>query len=366
MLRPALVACLCLSLFTGCATTGETVRFRETKSPAWSLEDTNGGLVVAVSPARQGMQLAGLSAAVVGAGFSAIVNAKHRRAVEAALEGYDAGAVFAEHLTGRLAETMGADLARVEPLTGYAGYRNAAEAERERFSVLGRNGHGQVLDVKMTYGIFGYEGTLVAKLDASLRSVPGGQEVWGDTLIASSEDVLATDPLADPTKRMGGGFFSPRFTVEEGAIAQWTGDGGATLRQRMEAAVQGATSALLVSLGLADEAQGNHVLGVEAMRRKDFKVAHDHFQKALALQPDVVTTRNAMAVNLAHNGQLEEALRITEALAASHPEYGPAHYNLAWWYAVEAGDVGKARASYERALALGMPAEKKVEKALGR
>ena len=88
--------------------------------------------------------------------------------------------------------------------------------------------------------------------------------------------------------------------------------------------------------------------------------------RPLAQAPGDAHLRNAMAVNLAHNGQLEAALRLALELAQEQPDYAPAAYNLAWWYAVELGDAEAARPHYERALSLGMAPERKIERSLER
>ena len=46
----------------------------------------------------------------------------------------------------------------------------------------------------------------------------------------------------------------------------------------------------------------------------------------------------------------------------SNPDYGPAWYKLAWWYAVKKKDSDTAKPYYEKALELGMPEHKKIEK----
>lgn len=334
------------------------------KSPVWSLRSNQSEMIVSVSPARQTLQFLGSTGAIIGTGVSAIVNEKYGKQIEEALRGYDAGGIFEQRLTERLTAAVGGNLKQVGGLSSTAGYSNPRDAERARYASLGKEGHDLVLDVKMTYGLYGYEGQLITKLDCDLKETPSGHRVWDDVLVVSSEPILASDRLTDPTKMLSASFSSPRLSVEEDAIAQWTGDGGKVLRARFEEAVDGVVSALLTALGLADEATGHYYLGQVAMNRKRFDVAAEHFGAALKLEPGSLDARNGLSVNWAHAKELEKAIAGAEEILAGAPDFGPAHYNLAWWYATGLKDAGKARPHYERALALGFPKEKKVEKVL--
>ena len=367
-MRLAWVSLVLGVLCAGCATTssGPVPSLREAESPAWSLATRNQDMIVSVSPARQTLQMAGTTGLILGAGISAVSNARHRRAVDDILEGYDAGAEFEQHLRSRLEDVVGPSLVEVPPLGSVVGHKQRREAEKERFRAVRRQGHTLLLDLDLSCGIFGTGGTLVAKLEGEMRSMPRADKVWTGTLVVTSEEVLANDRLTDPTKRMGPDLRAPRLTVQDGAIAQWTEDGGTLLRTRMTAAIEGAVSALLTELGLTEEAQGFYHLGCDAMNRKRFEEAHEYFQRGLAQAPGDAHLRNAMAVNLAHNGQLEAALRLALELAQEQPDYAPAAYNLAWWYAVELGDAEAARPHYERALSLGMAPERKIERSLER
>ncbi len=354
-------------LLTGCVTTGgDALALKEAESVAYSLRATNEEMIVAVSPARQTLQIAGSAGTLLGTTISAVANARHREAIEGALEGYDPKAVFAEHLLKRLHETLGEDLEEVAAMTTFAGYPNRRAAEDARFEGLGRQDYDMVLDLAMTYGLFGFEGTLIAKLESEANELPSGRVVWRRTLVASSEEILASDRLTDPTNIMKPNFTSPRLTVEEGAIEKWTGNGGQLLRARYEESVKGVVSALLTDMELADEAIGHYYLGWDAMNRKDFEEAEAHFRKALALDPDFVRAKNGLAVNLAHDRKMDEAIALARKLTEEQADYGPAYYNLAWWHAVELDNPGAARPFYEKALELGMPSEKKIDKALGK
>jgi len=178
--------------------------------------------------------------------------------------------------------------------------------------------------------------------------------------------VLANSKLGNPTKRGGYTIANPDFTVNEEEVKRWTADGGTLLKERFEKAAGDAVSALLCALGLEDNAPGRFALGELAMNRKKFGEAAQHFKRAIELAPDDLNIRNAYSVDLAHNHQLDDAIVIAKAITELDPTYGPAWFNLAYWYAVEKKDGGAASAYYQKALALGMPKEKKIEKAVSR
>lgn len=352
---------------SGCATTPEKGpgALKDAKTPAWSLKANQDEMIVAVSPARQSLQIAGTSAALLGAGIDAIANDKHRKAIRAVLEGYDAGKVFEERIQQRL-EAAVPGVERVAPLGSTAGLQSMKAAHELRYAGIAKKGADTLLDIKMTYGLFGYEGLLVAKLEGSLRRLPKGTELWGNTIVVSAEPILARDKLSDPTNTLGPNLSSPRLSAADDAIAKWTDDGGKTVRTRFETAVDGGVSALLCDLGLVEEAVGEYYLGKAAMNRKKFDEANAHFEKALMLDPTLDDARNGRAANLAHNNQVDQAIALAEEITASNPAYGPAWFNLAWWYAVEKQDAANAKVCYEKALALGMPSEEKIEKALAK
>ena len=338
---------------------------RNADSVAWSLRDERNQMVVAVSPARQTLQIAGSFGTVLGTSISAIANDKYRRDIEEALAGYDGAAVFREKLEQRLGAALGERARKVTPMASTAGYNNPKDAERERLAALYKAGNDLVLDVEAEYGLFGYQGLLVAKLTAKLSDTNRARKVWGDNLIASAEYILASDKLADPTNQLMPNITDPRFGVSEDAIAQWTGDGGATFRQRFEAAVDGVISALLMELGLEESAEGGYYLGRIYLMRKKFDAAEGYFNISLKMAPDHVPAKNGMSVTLYHKKQLDDAIALATTLSDSTPDFAPAQYNLAWWHAVEKKDAAAALPYYERARALGMSTPKKLDKAVG-
>ncbi len=355
------------SLVAGCATTAtvDQAAISGAQRPAWSLDGADDEMVVAVSPARRTLQIMGSAGTLIGAGIAAVSNSRYRRAIESVLSDYDGGAVMEKILEERLRETFGPDLARVSAPRHVVGQKERQEAMKARFRALRGQGHDRVLDLNVTYGLFGYEGTLVAKIDGRMYAVDGRKVIWDNRLVVFSSPVLASDRLVDPTKRALPNLGSPRLSIEENAIEQWTGDGGALFRRRFEAAARGAVSAMLVDMGLADEPEGAYYLAKQLMNQKKFDRADAYYRKALAMRPDYADARNGLAVNTAHAGDLDGAIALAEALVKDKPDYAPAQYNLAWWYAEGRKDVEAARPYYERARELGLPGDKDLEKTLG-
>lgn len=364
--RMGLLAIVFGGLICGCASRGvEQAReaLGTSQNTAWALRAASDELIIEVSPAQKTFRLAGSSGLVIGTGISAVANDKYRRQMRDALQGYDPGLVFEERLAARLNDLVGPG--RVAPAGPTAGHRDRRAAHTDRCARLAESGFQALLDLKMTFGLYGPAGTLVAEVDGALYSVPGGHLKWSDTISVTPGPILADSRLGHPSGGMMPDFGQSLVTKEEDAISQWTNDGGARFRIEYEAAVDGAISGVLCALGMAQEAAGEYQLGRQEMNDKNFAEADVHFRTALGLDPAFVDARNALSVNHAHAERLDEAIALATAILQESPDYGPAHYNLAWWYAVDKGDAATARPYYERALALGMPISKKLEKALG-
>jgi len=335
---------------------------QEAAQVAWTLDSERSEMTISVSPARQTLQLAGSAGMLIGSSISAVQNEKYRKAIEEALAGYDCGAVFRERLAARLDAVLDAELSATSALGSTAGYSNVQDAKRDRFKSLAAGGSEALVDFKMDYGLYGYEGLLVTKLVARVYALPKGSLRWDETVVVSAQDLLANDKLSDPTNNMMPNLGSPRFSAAEDAISQWTGDGGATFRTRYEAAVDGCISAMLNAMGLANEPQGALYLGKLYLMRKDFDEAAAEFQRVLDAEPENIAALNGLSVVYGHDKQVDEAIALATKITGLAPEYGPAHYNLAWWYADEKEDGAAAKPHYEKALSLGMPEEKKIQK----
>ena len=110
--------------------------------------------------------------------------------------------------------------------------------------------------------------------------------------------------------------------------------------------------------------RGEYCLGKMALYKKKFARAEEHFERAIELAPDSPDARNGLVVTLGHDKRVDEALTLAHGLANDHPDYGPAWLNLAWLYAVGLKDGAAAAGPYGRALELGMPPSKRIEKRL--
>ncbi|MDZ4861800.1 MAG: tetratricopeptide repeat protein [Candidatus Hydrogenedentes bacterium] len=349
----------------GCATTHEgPATISESKSPAWSAKAIPNEMQVSVSPAGKTLRVLGSSGMVLGAGADAIVNAKYRAPIHASLEGYDAAEVYKGIIKSRLETALGTTLAEVSPMGSTAGAKSVDEAIDARYRSIGKNGSDLLLDCELTFGVYGPEGVLATKLDGKLVSLPDGHRLWDNTIVATTEPILANAKLGDPTSRMGANVTNPDFTVDEEKVNRWTADGGAILKQRFELAANAAVSAMMADLGIGSDALGEYTLGVHLMNEKKFAEAATHYEKALQLDPNLIDARNAHAVNMAHNDQVDDAIAAAKSLTDSNPGYAPAWYNLAYWYAEEKKDPASAQVAYDKALALGVAPDPGIEKAI--
>lgn len=356
-----------LLLVTAACATGSpdaATALRESQRTAISFKASPSEMVVAASPMRRTLQFAGSTGFLVGAGVDLVINSDYKDGVREALQGYDPEAVFRSRLEQRLAEALGRELSAVPAERGAAGYANEADARKARLAGLARQGYDSLLDVRMRYGLYGTGAELVAELDADLRSLPKGKRLWSDTVIVNPRPALASDRLGNPQKKKRSSESDPQFSVDKTAFERWTANGGERLRAGFEQAVEGATAALVAGMGLAPDALGELYLGKMAMNRKDFQEANEHFEAARRLDPGLTEALSAQAVNLAHSGRLEDAITIALGITQATPDFAPAWYNLAWWHAMDVNDPAKARTYYQQALALGMPADPKIEKTL--
>ncbi|HIJ73812.1 MAG TPA: hypothetical protein HPP83_06895, partial [Candidatus Hydrogenedentes bacterium] len=193
---------LIVILLSGCATTpfDPATTFTRQVSMAWSLQSLQDEMVVKISPARQTLRFAGTTGLVIGAGIDAVANSKHREAIREALGDYDAEGVFEARLRAGLEGAVPGRIERVAPLGSTGGFKNRAEAEAARLGRLAEAGADFLLDIETTYGLFGYEGVLVVRLEGDLYRVADGKRLWRNALVASTGPVLADARLSDPAK----------------------------------------------------------------------------------------------------------------------------------------------------------------------
>lgn len=356
-----------IGLAAGCATTksdfnAETLA--ASRAPAMSVAIQQPDIIVAVSPVRQTMQIGGSIPTLLGAGISAIQDGRYAVRIRETLNGYDGNAFFESRLRERMNQTTGRDIIRVQPFSTAAGYHNAREARQARLDGLRRGGADLVLDFDLSYGIYGPEGLLATRIEGETTDLQTGKTLWRNTISTYSMDVYADMRWRDPMQRMSPTLLSPRFTSAEDAVNQWTGDGGARLKQHFEQSVERAIAAVLTDLGLKETAEGHYVLGMQALLAKEYAAAEAYLARARELAPQLPEAGNALAVAKARNKNPEEAVRIAEAVALEHPDYLPAQYNLAWFYAVELNNPEKGRPYFDKAVSLGASPGRKLEKAM--
>ena len=367
IVRVTLAPALALWLCAGCATSPPQPPagpLGEATAPVWSLKHAPNEFVVAVSPVRQTLQIGGTYGALLGAGIDVFRNEPYRRAFRELTQDYDPGEVFEARLTAAVQGAITPAPQEVAPLGSWGRHASARDAQLARLGRLSKDGAEAVLDLKISYGVFGPSGLLVAKIDGILYEAPAGRTLWRNHIVASWEPVLATEILEDPTHRLFANYTSPGFKVKDDAIVEWTQDAGETFRSQYEQTVDAAVEALLCDLGLRENPVGYYHLGKSALMHKRFDTAEDYFRKALALDESHQAARNGLAVSLAYNKEIEEALATIEELVWEDPAFGPGWHNLAWLHAVKNKDPVAAAEPYRKARELGMPRSRKIERRL--
>lgn len=365
LLVPCVLISFAISGFIGCATGHGDLRktVLETKGPAWSLKNPSHKLVVAVSPAGKTLRIAGSSGLLVGAVIDASVNAKYQDKLEELLKDYDPATVAREIVEKRLREIWGDGLREVSPLTSVAGYRNEEDAQHARLTRLGKDGITLLTDLSLTYGIYGPEATLAAKVSAKVLRVPDGKIVWRKTIVAPFGPLLADARLKDPTDLVSPDV-SSGLKVNEDAVKYWLADNGTVLKESYESLIDGVVSAMLCDLQVSENAAGYYYLGKHALLRRDYKTAEEYFHKALQKGFHSSDATDGRSIATAKSGNIKAAIELTKQTCSTDPQHGPSWYNLAWWYSTESHDLENARTCYEKALSLGMPTNKKIENIL--
>lgn len=352
-------------LWSGCEHTSPELAMEvleQSNSTAWSLRASSNEPMVYVSPAQKTLRLAGSAGNVLGTGISAVANDKYRLQLLDALAGYDAGGYFEQYLRTQLETHLGPN--GVAPLGSTAGYHTRRDAEKERYARLASLGHDAVLELKIMHGLFSPSAELAVGLEANLLLLPQGHRRYAHNLVVAPGPVLADAPRKDPVGGLLPDASENLLAVEEGAVARWLEDGATPYKQAFEQAVRDATAAVLCDLGFIRDARGFYQLGRQALRDKKAELALAHFDAALTIDPAYIEAASARAVALAQSGAVREAVTAAEAVLETNPDYAPAHFNLAWWQAVELGQPDQARPHYEYALAHGTAPARKIEKVL--
>ena len=362
---------LTILFMSGCATTrhedgGE--KLRTLSQPAWSYNSSQDRFAVAVSPARQTMQFAGTTGLLIGGSISVVSNARHRGPIDDLLAGYDAPAYIEEQLVSHLLSALHTPATRVEPMPSTAGYQDRRDTERDYYRSLGRQNFDGLLRLETTYGIFGPQGIMAVKIDGEIRTLPSGQTKWQRPFLSTSTSLLFGERLNDPTQRLTGDFRSPRLTVADGAIDQWTQDNGELLKETFEELTAGVISALLTDLELLRTPAGYYYLGVQSLYSRENETAWAQFQKALELtNPNEVLwarTQNAMAFLLWNAGQKDDAFDRIKSILAHEPRLGAAHFNAAYYLSEKRIQLDEAARHYQEALKLGIRRSEYIEETL--
>ena len=361
------ILCLFALVSVGCSATRHShdpEQVRTATRPALSLAMQQPDIVVAVSPVRQTMQIGGSIPTVLGAGISAVQDGQHAEAVKAALGDYDMRSVFIEGVERAMARQFGGEIERIPPQGTSAGYANAREARDARLTGLRRAGYDVVIDIDLSFGVYGPEGILAVKAAGELIDVPSGRAQWRNEIAWYSTELFADVRWRDPMQRATPNIMSPRFSIGEDAVGQWTRNNAEPLRTAFERAVEYLAAAILADLGLEETPEGLYTLGAYQLLNRRYPQAAEAFTRAIDLAPDMRDAANGLSVALAGNGQVEEAVALAEEIADAAPDYLPAQYNLAWWHAVEQQDPAQARPYYEKALALGAAPSRRLERAM--
>jgi len=349
---------------TGAAQSGASNDFRSATTVAYSIRSTNSDLIVAVSPVRQTLAMGGTTGALLGASIDAVANDRYRKTIAEILTDYDPETVFVQAVEKALAENTDAALVRVSPMGSAAKYDSVREAEAARFKALADDGAQYLLDIQITFGLYGVEGVIVTKLDGELYTLPKGSRVWNETTVVIPEPILGPNKLKDPTKRLAPNFTSPNLKADKDAVARWTEDGGEEFRQRYKSAVDGAVAGLLTSLELKKSALGEYYLGKVALQRKKFDQARARFTEAIRLDSENVDARNGLIVTMGHDKDEVEAMQMAMHLVQERPDFAPGWLNLAWLQVIKLKHAELGREPYERALSLGMAPVKSIAKKL--
>ncbi len=353
---------------SGCATHRPTVegdRLQRAVRPAYSIAIQQSDMVVAVSPVRQTMQVGGSIAALLGAGISAVQDSRNADRIHSILTGYDCGAVFRDRLREQLINHSGVPISSISAPGTAAGYHNIGEARAARIEGLRKSDYDLVLDFDLSYGIYGPEGILATRIRGEMINPETGKTLWRNTITRYSVELYADRKWRDPMERLAPNYFSPRFSSAKQAIEQWTTDNGAYLKRSFEKSVNDTIAAVLTDMGVSPSAEGHYVLGVQYLLKRDYQAAEAHLSQACELSPDNVEAAHGLALAMARNHRLEEAVHLAGELIKTHTDYLPLYYNLAWWHAVEMKDPEKARPYYDRAVELGASPGRRLKNTMG-
>lgn len=332
--------------------------------PAWTFKGTNDTLKVSVSPAGRLLKLIPRGGGVLGRAVDIAMNDKYRAAIKEALGDYDLADAVMKRIEERLKEIAPETLTHLPPMRSTAGISNDREAEAARFEALDKMGIDLLMDLQMDYGVYTENFELQFVVKGKVLQLPKKKRLWRESIPVTIEPYLANVKFKNMLLDQVPFSRPPRLRVNQEAAAKITDDDAAWFRAQFEKAADAAVSAVLCSLGLTHDARGEYYMGRKAFQEKDFKEAQERLESALKQDPEMTGAINDLSVTLAHRKEYDKAIALAQQILDKNPEYGPAAFNLAWWYALDKRQPAEAQKAYDRARALGMPENKKIEKAI--
>jgi tetratricopeptide (TPR) repeat protein len=361
----AAVAALAVVAF-GCAKDRPTPKAALAASPqvAYSVDGARDTFAVDASRAGRTLRLIPRVGTVTAILVDEMVDDPFRVAVREALGDYDPGQVFTQHLEDRLQEEVPGEVSQVSPLTSTAGFHSRRDAQEARFANIAERGIDLLLEVDAEYGLYDPTFQLHLNLRAVLRQMPKGSALYRDVVSVTDGPLLANAEFTNLFSERLKGLTDPTFGVAEENLQQLIEDDAEPLKADFERAVDAAVAALLTDLGVDASGIGYYHLGRTAFADKDFEEAEELFRKALSMGDPSPHTMNDLSVAIAWQDRTDEAVKMGKELIAEYPGYGPAAFNLAYWYGVELEDYEAAKPYYLRAVSMGMPKIRALERKL--
>jgi Flp pilus assembly protein TadD len=210
--------------------------------------------------------------------------------------------------------------------------------------------------MKQTAGVSGATTNTAEIKDTrrALRQIPAGAA----TLVSEGQRAFQLRRYDEAERK-----FAQALQLDERNVDMLTYLAAAQLEQeRFREAEATLQRALAVDPNNAD---GVSLLGLLRFRQGRFDEAFDLLSRAAQLNPDNPYTQNYLGVTLSQRGQRAAAETALRRAVALDPNYGEAHANLAVVYALARPPALElARYHYQKARALGQPANPDLERRL--
>ena len=338
--------------------------FQGAKQPAWSVKGERQEFKVSVSPAGRTLSVTPYVGEALGVSVDYLVNEHYREAIRQALGDYDLAGFVRSCLEKRLKAFAPQGLRQVNPLVSTAGYSNERDAEKARLQALRESGADLLLDLNVTYGIYGPRFAVRFDINGKLLDLANRHRLWMDGIPGVAEPFMADIKFEHSLLKYIAYLHPPRFAANEDAMKRLTDNDAALLKANFEKAVEGGVSAVLCDMGLVDEPLGEYFLGRKAFQKRRYAKAQDHFVRALNSDPSLPDAANDLSVTYARLGATDEAIGMAGKILAKTPGYAPAAFNLAWWNAFDKKNAPEAKRYYDKALAEGVLPSKKLERRL--